>query len=567
MSMVLELSDSRRLTGPNLLMDRAGAVVDVAIEGVPVETVSAAWAAQARRLLEAVGWGGEATYTRSFRGGASLALSAPIDALYAATEVNEAAWERAVAALMGETPNDEEAAVARLKTLIEDERNPALLRLRAAARQHGVGFLADDEHVSAGLGAGAVVWPADALPDPAEVDWNAASDIPVALITGTNGKSTTVRLLAAIVEAAGKTAGLTSTDFIRVGDTILDRGDYSGPGGARTLLRDRRVEVGLLEVARGGILRRGLALDHAGAALITNVAEDHLGEYGINTLDELIQAKSVVRRVLGSNGVLVLNADDIGLVAHAGTMNATLCWFSLDAQSPVVRAHQAAGGRVCFVDDGRIVYAEGTKHEIVAAVDALPITLGGAARHNVANSLGAVGLAKALGLATHAITEGLHTFRSDAADNPGRGNLFTVDGATVLVDFAHNPHGLAAIIDTVRRLPAHRRLVMLGQAGDRSDDDIRNLAHAAWQIHPDHIVIMALEDYRRGRPEGEVPALLHNTFLRLGAVEGHITHTATCLDGVKAALAWAAPGDVLLLLVLTQREAVFRLLEEAQTAA
>ena len=462
MSKRLELSDSRRLTGPNLLMDRAGALLEVEIDGYPANAVADAWEAQARRLLDAVGWSTEETATRLFSGGASLALSAPLDALYAATEVNEAAWAHAVASLTGQPQTDKAEALDRLKALIAEEQNPALLRLREAAHQHGVTFLSDDDHVSVGLGTGALIWPTEALPPPTEVAWDTVHNIPVALITGTNGKSTTVRLLAQIVEAAGKKAGLTSTDFIRVGDTIIDRGDYSGPGGARTLLRNTGVDVGLLEVARGGILRRGLALDRADAVLVTNVAEDHLGEYGINTLDALIETKLVVRRALGYGGVLVLNADDAGLVAQAQTIAAERCWFSLDAQNPVVQAHRAAGGRACFVRQGEIIYALGDDEETVAAVEDLPFTLGGAAQHNVANSLGAVSLAKALGLSTTAIAAGLRTFRSDPADNPGRGNYFDIGGAKVLVDFAHNPHGLSAIIDTVRRIPAHRRLVMLG---------------------------------------------------------------------------------------------------------
>ncbi len=561
----LEIADSRRLTGPNLLLNRAGALLDVRIDGYAAGDVTAAWQEHARRLLKAVGWSGEETAARAFEGGASLALTAPLDALYAATEVNEAAWDAALAHLIGDPPDDEAAVAARLKKLIEAERNPALLRLREAARRHGVSVLSDDEHVSVGLGTGSLTWPADALPDPAAVDWRAVRDVPVVLVTGTNGKSTTVRLLARLLGAAGKTAGLTSTDFIKVGDEIVERGDYSGPGGARTLLRHRRVEVGLLEVARGGMLRRGLAVERAAAALITNVAEDHLGEYGIKTLDDLAEAKFVVSRALAGGGVLALNADDAGLVRQAPNVSTEICWFSEDAAHPLIRKHRAAGGRVCFVEDGEIVYAEKGAPETVLGVAEVPITLGGAARHNVSNSLGAVCLARILGVDAPAVAQGLRAFRGDPADNPGRGNLFEIDGVKVLVDFAHNPHGLTALVDTARRLPARRRLVMLGQAGDRSDDDIRGLARAAWQIDPDRVVIMDLPGYERGRAPGAVPALLHDEFRRLGASEAHLAHAPSCLDGARAALRWAAPGDLLLLLALTQREAVFALLQEAQS--
>lgn len=564
--MMLKIEDSRRLTGPNLLSDRPGAILEVTVSGYPVERVIATWTAHARRLLDAVGWNAEAKYTRPFEGGANLALSAPIDALYAATEVNEAAWDATVAEITGEAVEDTGDVVARLNTYIADEQNPALLHLRDAAKKHGVSFLSDDDFVSIGLGKGATIWPVDALPNPADVDWNAVHDIPVALITGTNGKSTTVRLLSSIVKADGKAAGLTSTDFIRVGDEILDHGDYSGPGGARTLLRNHQVEVGLLEVARGGLLRRGLALPRADAALITNVAEDHLGEYGINTLPELANAKFVVNRALTQGGVLVLNADDAGIVKQAKHVSTTLCWFSLDAENPVLRSHLAAGGRACFVREGEIVYASAAGEESIIAVEDIPITLHGAAQHNMSNSLGAVGLAKALQISTSAIVGGLRAFRGDPTDNPGRGNYFDIKGARVLVDFAHNVHGLSAIVNTVSRMPAKRRLVTLGQAGDRSDEDIRSLVQAAWQSHPDQVVITALPGYERGRPEGEVPALIHTELNRLGASDAGIHHAPSCLDGVKAAIEWAEEGDLLLLLVLTQREEVFHFLQEAHAS-
>ena len=564
--MHLELTDSRRLTGPNLLLDRAGAVIDVAVSGIRIERVAEAWEAALRRLLDGVGWAEEETAVRAYHGGASLAFSAPLDVLYAATEVNEAAWDAAVSALIDEELPDEAAAVARLRVLIAEEENPALLRLREAARHHGVGFLADEDFVSVGFGAGSQAWPPDALPDPDDVDWEAVYDVPVVLVTGTNGKSTTVRLLARLLDAAGLAAGLTSTDFIKVGGEIVEQGDYSGPGGARTLLRDRRVEAGLLEVARGGMLRRGLAVESATAALITNVAEDHLGEYGIETLEDLTEAKFVVAKAVRDGAPLVLNADDAGLRRRAETYAGEIVWFSPSATQPMLQRHLGDGGKACLVEDDQIVWAEGSRRTPICPLAEIPITLGGAARHNVSNSLGAVALAKILGIEDRAIAEGLRAFRNDPTDNPGRGNFFEIDGVKVLVDFAHNPHGLAALLGTASRLPAQRRLLTLGQAGDRSDDDIRALARAAWQIRPDRVLVMGLAAHARGRPPGEVPALLDAELRRLGAPDEAIAHVDSCLDAAREALAWAAPGDLVLLLALTQRDAIFRLLREAATA-
>ena len=307
----MEVRDSRRLTGPNILTDGPGAVLDIAFEAEDDAADSAAaidaWRRWLRRILTAVGWEDARDFDRTFPGGASLAFRAPIDALYAATEVNEWAWEAAGIELDGAATPDLDEAVERLRRTIADEVSPKLLALRDAAREHDVAFLSDDDHTSVGLGAGSRTWPVDGLPDPEQVPWDEIYDIKVGLVTGTNGKTTTVRLLGAIIRAAGAVPGLSSTDWIAAGDDILDRGDYSGPGGARRVLRDPRVECAILETARGGMLRRGLAVDASDVALITNVAEDHLGEFGIHDLDALAACKFIVAK--GARR-LVLNADD-----------------------------------------------------------------------------------------------------------------------------------------------------------------------------------------------------------------------------------------------------------------
>ncbi len=565
--MTLSFNDSRRLTGPNFFAPTPGAVLEAYVEDVPVAGAVAAWERHARRLLDAVGWEGSELFSRPFPAGASLGFTAPEDALYAATELNEAAWKAAVAEMEDRHPPDEAATVERLRTGIEAERTPALLALREAADAHGVAFLPDDDFVSVGLGTGSRRWPVDALPDPESVDWSEIHDVPVALVTGTNGKSTTVRLTAAMAKAAGRVAGRCSTDYIRVGDAVVEQGDYSGPSGARAVLRHPETELAILETARGGLLRRGLALARADAALVTNVAEDHLGDYGVHTLDDLVEVKLTIRRAVEDRGVLVLNADDPGLVRHTQGYPGEVCWLGLDPDHATLAAHRRAGGRMCSVEDGAVVWTWGDAREVVLPVEAIPITLGGAARHNVANALAAVALAKELGLPTGAIRDGLRAFRGDAADNPGRGNYFEIGGARVLVDFAHNAHGVSAIAETARALPAERRLVLLGQAGDRTDGEVRALARAAWRAVPDHIVIAELPNYLRGRALGEIPALIDDELHRLGATEAHVTHVPDPIAGVRAALDWMRPGDLLLLFVLTRRDEAFALLREAQAHA
>ncbi len=575
--MKLELLDSRRLTGANLHWDRPSAILDVAIEG-PAEPVIEAWQAAAEQWLDAVGYADEATCWRLHRGGASLLVSAPIDVLYSMCELNEVAWAAAVHAcgagsIQSAAPDPDEV-LPRLTRLFDEERNPRLLALQAAARERDAPLLWDDDAVSLGYGRFMQCWKPSALPAPEDVDWASVGTLPLALVTGTNGKSTTVRMAAAIIDAAGFRAGLTSTDFIRVGDRVIDSGDYSGAGGARLLLRQPDVEMAVLEVARGGLLRRGLGVERADVALITNVAADHLGEYGIHSVAELIEAKFIVRKALAAGGRLLLNADDEGVVAYAESLAAEqdhertpeIDWFSLEADNPQVRRALQAGGRACYLEDGWLVAAEGARSRRVAPLEEIPATLGGIVRHNVANALGAMGIALAYGIDDGSIRAGLAAFRGDERDNPGRGNWFEqrVAGGSIriLVDFAHNAHGMWALADTVRRVPAERLVLLVGQAGDRHDTDIADLVTAACSMRPDRLLVAELPGYERGRAPLEVPELIRRNAIARGLAEERIEIFGGPREATRSALQQARPGDLLVLLALTQRAEALALVKE-----
>ena len=341
--------EARRLTGRNVLWDRPSAVVDVALSPVDdAEELVAAWSAEVAKLLRAVGWSDEQTISHRFAGGVSLAFSAPVDRLYSAVEIAEWAYHR----VTGTATDDFEQQVEHFKQLIDEEAKPRLLEIADECRARNVAFLWDDDEVSVGLGVGSKTWPADALPD--TIDWTGVHDIPVGLVTGTNGKTTTVRLCTHILRAAGHSVGLSSTDWIGVNDDVIDRGDYSGPGGARTVLRQREVTAAVLETARGGLLRRGLGVDRADAALITNIAEDHLGDFGSQNLDELLDLKWIVTQAIDDAGVVVLNAEDKLLVAKANSLTCPIVWFSLGADDALLQRHVAAGGQAVTVKDNAI---------------------------------------------------------------------------------------------------------------------------------------------------------------------------------------------------------------------
>ena len=403
----IQVDDARRLTGPGLLWDHPGAMVDVFLTDIDATQITALWEKHARLVLDALGWQKQHLTHRIFTGGVNLAISAPMDQLYSAIFAAQTAWHFCAAELMDSEAGDFDQMISDVKGVMQKEANPALIALIAAAQAHGVDILCDDDEVSVGHGKGSQTWPVDALPSADKVDWPALRNIPVAFITGTNGKTTTTRLLEAIARASGKVAGLTSTEFVRVGDDILDRGDYSGPGGGRMLLRDKRLEIACLEVARGGILRRGLPTRAATAAAVTNVANDHLGQYGVNTVSELAQAKFAVHRTLAEGGVLALNADDDYVRAEAAITSANFWWFSLDAQNDLIRQARDAGTCCAYVKQGDIVFFDGTAEQVVIAVSDVPLTMGGAAKYNILNALAALCLALALGLPVQATRDGL----------------------------------------------------------------------------------------------------------------------------------------------------------------
>jgi cyanophycin synthetase len=563
--MRFELTDSRRLTGANLYWEHPSAIIDVSIDG-PAQELISAWEKAVREWLDPVGYAEQATFCRVFEGGASLLISAPIDVLYSMCELNETAWATAVASVTGGQEPDPEEEIPRLMRLFDEERNPALLALQAAAHEHGIPFLWDDDEVSLGYGQSTQVWTPDALPSPSEVDWSVPAGIPLALVTGTNGKSTTVRMTAAIMTAAGYTAGLTSTDFIRVGERVIDTGDYSGTGGARMLMRQKDVEMAVLEVARGGLLRRGLGVEQADVAVVTNVAADHLGDYGINTVPELIPAKFIVRRALQGEAPLVLNADDKGMVDYAATLDNTIIWFSLDPDNLLLSASMAAGGTACYLDKGWIVVASGSATRPVVPVEEIPAAMGGIVRYNICNAMAATCIAVSVGIPDVAIRKGLSVFRGDEHDNPGRGNWFEhhVDGGTIkiLVDFAHNEHGMKALADAVRQVPAERVILLMGQAGDRLDKDIADLVRAACSIWPSQLLVAELPGYERGRKTHEVPNLIREEAVRSGIPRDAIEMFPGPGEATAEALARARPGDLLVLLALTQRaEALARVHE------
>ena len=550
----MEYIDARRLTGPSLLWNKPGTILDVRCSDEEADQLIPIWDTNIRRMLNAVSWADESTCNWRLSEGVSLAFSAPIDALYAASEINEWAWACCDSEFNGADAPDFDETVERMRAEIAEEANPELLKLEAAAEAHGIAFLSDDDEASVGLGTGSLTWPVREIPDPDEFDWDSLHDIPAVLITGTNGKTSTVRLAAHIARASGKNVGLSSTDWISVNDRVIDCGDWSGPGGARIVLRQQDVDLGILETARGGLLRHGLGVMKADAALITNIAEDHLGDFGSQNLGELLNVKWIISRAVETSGSLILNADDKLLVAKSAEFPGVVVWFTLNPDNPTVKEHTANGGLAFVLNSGSLLRVDGNSIDTICESAEIPITLGGAASHNIANALAAAALTHCLSIRMPDIREGLTSMSQD--NNPGRCNVYSISDFKVLVDFAHNPHAMKALFNMAHALPAKRRLLAFAQAGDRTDESIRELARSAWSIGLDKVVVSELEAYARGRSRGEVFGIIRDELINCGARKDQIQHFMEETESLDVALDWAQPGDLIIMLALSDREAI-----------
>lgn len=378
--------------------------------------------------------------------------------------------------------------------------------------------------------------------------------IPVVAVSGTNGKTTTVRLSAHLIAQTGKRMGMTVTDGVYVDGRQIDSGDCSGPRSARNVLMHPDVDAAVFETARGGMLREGLGFDRCDVAVVTNVGEgDHLGLNYIYTLDELAVLKSIVVQNVSPSGMAVLNAADPMVARMAASCPGKVTFFAHDGHHPVINAHRAQGRRVIYVEDGQIVCAEGGEVRMTFDLAQVPLTAGGRIAFQIENTMAAVGAAWALDIAREQIAAGLASFVSDASTAPGRFNLFDYRGATLIADYGHNPDAMQALVQAVDTLPGQRRIVVISGAGDRRDEDIRRQTRILGTAFDE--VVLYQDACQRGRADGEVLALL-----REGLEGAPRTRQIDEIQGeflaIDTALARLNPGDLCLILVDQVEEAL-----------
>ena len=368
--------------------------------------------------------------------------------------------------------------------------------------------------------------------------------VPVIAVTGTNGKTTTSRLIARIGRCAGLVVGWSSTDGVFVDGELVEAGDYSGPSGAQQVLDDPRVQLAVTETARGGILLRGLGVAHNDVSVVTNVSADHLGLHGVDTIDQLAEVKAVITRVTRRDGWVVLNGDDPRTFAMRLAVDARVCVFSRDPDSPSLRAVLTEGGRAVTLIDGAVTVIDPRAEPdgLVPVVD-VPVTLSGLSHVNVENVLAATGAALGVGLSREAVIEGLRSFRPGPDDNPGRMNIYDLAGVTVVVDLAHNEAGVHALMEVLTglRAPGRQVRMVMSTPGDRTDEIIRGVAEIAAR-GADQVVIGHKEHYLRGRDVAGLTALLREGASAVGV--GDVPSYRTELDGMRALIDGSGAGDV-----------------------
>jgi len=376
---------------------------------------------------------------------------------------------------------------------------------------------------------------------------NIPKNIPLVAITGTNGKTTTTRLTGHILSNAGYTVGMTTTGGIYIGGKCIYKGDTTGPNSALVILTNKNVDAAVLETARGGIIRRGLAYDLADVGVITNITEDHLGMDEVETLEELAKVKALVGEAVKKDGYVVINGDDNMSISILHRLKSNLIIFSRDKDNEVMRSNIKSGGYGVYVHNDNIIIQKGTNCEMLIRVNDIGITMKGALKYNIENAMAACAAAIGLGVNNDIIKQGLMSFYCNHQQNPGRFNMYNVNNIKVILDYGHNLQSYKCVLDGVKNIKHNKLIGIIGAPGDRQESYMKEVGKCAGENF-DYIFIKENED-RRGRAKGEVADILEKAILTTGFNILNIEKVLEETQAFKTALDFAEPEDIIVVFI------------------
>lgn len=488
-------------------------------------------------------------------------MTAPIDITMPACDVIDFIWlstregfETGVFKTIEETKH-------KLIPLIDEDKNLTYRKLYELAKSKG--FKAFRDKNKAFIGSGKGCYEFDLNNDSIDnIQWHDIYDIPVVIVTGTNGKTTTIRLTDYICRVAGKLTGYTSTDCVKVNDELIDEGDYSGPTGHQFVLTNKKVEVALLESARGGLLKRGLIETYVNAAAVTNVSADHLGEDGIDTVAELAEAKSIVFCALGEGSHAVINLDNSYMKQSFDKFNCAKIIVTQNPQQHDMDYFLSKADYACIVEDGNFVWVEANYKKVILPIVEVPLTVKGFAKHNIENAMIAIALSFKLGISFDVIKKALKSYLNDTKVNMGRVNIFEWDNKVAVLDYAHNEAGIEALLNMVKAYDkGGKKYLMIGTTGDRKYL-ISGINNIVLKHNLDFIVIKETEKYLRGAKPLELPLLIRKDLADKGydIYKTHISYSE--LEGVKYLVEKLESNDMAIFCCQAELEKVANYLEE-----
>lgn len=515
----------RVLAGTNVFFSGVGAIAEYVTRSEQKLEFAQAFETELRKVLDALEWDDVPIYKKIFSRGMVFAIPTEFDYSYAGTKILTVVFD-IVAARFNQQPElDFEEEIDYLNYVLSRERYITLRRIYDEAQERSLNVYYHEDKITIGSGKGAYTAEIAEIGFE-DVPWDSIYDIPSILVTGTNGKTTTVRLTSFISQHAGKVVGYCSTDWVMINGEVISEGDLSGPNGNRAVMTNPTVDVAVLEVARGGIVKRGLATSHVNGAVVMNVSEDHLGVNGIDTVHDLAAAKFAVQNAVRPGGHNIYNIDDE--ITHefiTDSENPRAIFSQKKSFAEISKFIRNDEDYACVVEnDAFYVYKAGVKHHI-AAVNDVDLTYKGIAKHNIENVLAAICLSLELGRNYSEITAGLHAFRNDV-QNRGRFNLFDVKNNKILVDYGHNFASVDNMLKFARSIakPTTKITALLGFSGDRKFM-IESISRSVVEHKIDSVILKLFTSHLRGAEVGELAGMLRSSLLKNGFPESQIIAT------------------------------------------